>query len=526
MLYLYRMEKLTKKNYFFSTLLTQSWNKLISAIDTPLWLEIFFAIILILRIPSFFEPYYYGDEMIYLALGEGIRQGIPLYLGLHDNKPPLLYLTAAIAGNLFILKVILAFWNLLTVYAFWKLVSHLFPNKPRLQNISTIIFGLLTTLPLLEGNTVNAELFMIGPIIFAFWILLSKPNTIKNLLISGMLFSFGSLYKIPAAFDILGIIAFWIIYPAGARFSYMKFKWQSIKEFLLKSIYLSIGFMLPIGLTFVWYYLAGSFKEYLIAAYLQNFGYVSSWRASNYPQIPFLVKNAPLLIRAGIMFLGFGSLWLLKTKLSKNFIFLSAWLLATLFAVTLSERPYPHYLIQSVAPISILLGMIFTLKTIEQSLTILPLTLAFFVPFYYKFWYYPTISYYQRFISFATKNISKNEYFNSFSTNINSNYKIADFIAKSSYKEDKVFVWSNDSSAIYSLSRRLPPTKYVADYHFLDFSNSLETINVLSQTKPKFIVITSNSFPFPELNNFVNENYYIISAVNETQIWLHLNKSN
>ena len=149
------------------------WDLLVSKIDTPLWLEFFFVFLLILRIPSFFEPYYYGDEMIYLALGEGIRQGIPLYLGLHDNKPPLLYITAAISGNLFTFKAILAFWNLLTVYGFWKLVRHLFPKNTKLQNSSTVIFGLLTTLPLLEGNTVNAELFMICPVIFAFLILLS-----------------------------------------------------------------------------------------------------------------------------------------------------------------------------------------------------------------------------------------------------------------------------------------------------------------------------------------------------------------
>src|SRR3989344_6652181 len=112
------------------------WHKLISIIDTPLWLEILFAVLLVLRIPSFFEPYYYGDEMIYLALGEGVRQGIPLYLSLHDNKPPLLYLTAAISGNLFVFKVILAFWNLITVYAFWKFVSSLFPEKKTLHKIS------------------------------------------------------------------------------------------------------------------------------------------------------------------------------------------------------------------------------------------------------------------------------------------------------------------------------------------------------------------------------------------------------
>ena len=497
------------------------WNKLISIIDTPLWLEIFFAILLILRIPSFFEPYYYGDEMIYLALGEGIRQGIPLYLGLHDNKPPLLYLTAAIAGNLFVFKVILAFWNLITVYGFWKLVKHLFPHNIKLQNISTVIFGLLTTLPLLEGNTVNAELFVIGPIIFAFWILLSKQNNIKNLIISGILFSIGALYKIPAAFDVLGIIVYWAIYT--------KLSLKSLGEFVKKSFFLSLGFIIPIGFTFVWYYFSGSFKEYLVAAFLQNFGYVSSWRPST-SDLSFLQKNGPLLIRAGIMFFGFFILWLsrnsvsLRNKVSKQFVILTAWLLATLFAVTLSERPYPHYFIQSIAPVSILLGMLFSLKTFEQSLTVIPLTIAFFIPFYYKFWYYPTISYYQRFAEFAVGKISKELYFDKFSPNLNTNYKIADFLSKSSKPKDKVFIWSNDSAGIYALSRRLPPFKYVADYHIIDFSNKLETIEILSKKLPKFIIISKNSFPFPELNSFVNKNYYIISTIGTTEVWLYLQK--
>ena len=491
------------------------WNKLISIIDTPLWLELFFIFLLVLRIPSFFEPYYYGDEMIYLALGEGIRQGIPLYLGLHDNKPPLLYLTAAVAGNLFVFKVILAFWNLITVYGFWKLVSYLFPQSRRLQSISTVIFGLLTTLPLLEGNTVNAELFMIAPIMFAFWVLLSKPNTIKNIVISGMLFSFGALYKIPAAFDILGIIAYWAIYT--------KLSLKSFGEFAKKSFFLSLGFVIPILITFVWYYVAGSFSEYLIAAFLQNFGYVSSWQRSG-QEVSFLVKNAPLLIRFGIMIFGFFILWLSRNKVSKQFVFLTAWLLATLFAVTLSERPYPHYFIQSIAPVSVLLGMLFSLKTFEQSLTVIPLTIAFFVPFYYKFWYYPTISYYQRFAEFALGKISKFEYFNRFSENIDTNYKIADFLTKSSSKEDEVFVWSNDSAGIYALSRRLPPFKYVADYHIIDFSNKLEIIESLSKKLPKFIIISKNSFIFPELNSFVNKNYYIISTIGTTEVWLYLQK--
>lgn len=489
------------------------WNKLISIIDTPLWLEIFFAIILILRIPSFFEPYYYGDEMIYLALGEGIRQGIPLYSGLHDNKPPLLYLTAAIAGNLFWFKVILAFWSLITIYGFWKLISHFYPKKEKLHKVSTIIFGLLTTLPMLEGNTVNAELFMIGPVIFAFWIIFSKTNNFKNLFLSGLLFSIAALFKIPAAFDILAIVAFWLIFIDKKSFT----------DFVKKSFYLFIGFLIPIGLTFVWYYFAGSFKDYLVAAYLQNFGYVSSWQRSGV-QASFLVKNGPLLIRAGIMISGFVILLFFKKNLSKNFIFVSAWLLATLFAVTLSERPYPHYLIQSIGPISILFGILITNKTIEQSLTVIPLTLAFFVPFFYKFWYYPTSTYYLRFIKFVTGKIDKQQYFASFSPNLNSNYRIANFLIKSTSKKDKIFIWSNDSAAIYSLSKRLPPIKYVADYHINDFSSKKEILRLLTIQKPKIVVIAKNSTGFFELNELLNQKYYIISEVDSSQIWLYLNK--
>jgi len=100
--------------------------KILAKLHTPVWLFILLVVVFILRIPSFFEPYSYGDEMIYLTLGEAIRQGVPLYLGVHDNKPPLLYILAAISGRLFWFKAILAIWHLITVFIFWKLSEVLF----------------------------------------------------------------------------------------------------------------------------------------------------------------------------------------------------------------------------------------------------------------------------------------------------------------------------------------------------------------------------------------------------------------
>lgn len=485
--------------------------QLISKIDTPLWLEIFLAVIIILRIPSFFEPFNYGDEMIYLTLGQGIRQGVPLYLGLHDNKPPLLYIMAAIAGNLFWFKVLLATFNLVAIYLFWKLATLLSPKNKLFQKVSTIIFGIFSTFPLLEGNIANAENFMAVPILLAMVFVFSKKDSFKNVFIIGFLFSLASLFKIVAAFDILGLIAFWLIFT----------KKKDLAVLIKKIAYLSIGFVIPIGITFIWYYLRGALPEYIVAAYTQNVGYVSSWRPSDVTK-PFLEKNAPLLIRAGLMFFGFGILFIFRKKLSKQFIFTSAWLLASLFAVTLSERPYPHYLLQSLPPLSLLLGMLFTFKNIEQSLVVIPLTLAFFVPFYFKFWYYPTGSYYQRFIKFATKKIDKHEYLKSFSEATPQNYKIADFLMKSSKSTDKIFVWSGDSSTVYALSRRLPPTKYVAEYHFIDFSNKEETLQKLSDNLPKFVIITPDSFEFNELREFVKSNYYLISEIDSAEIWLRL----
>ena len=490
--------------------------KFLDKIHTPNWLTWLLAAMLLLRIPSFFEPFYYGDEMIYLALGVGIRQGIPLYSGLHDNKPPLLYLLAALAENVFWFRVILAFWCLVTIVLFWHLSKTLFPQKKSLQKVSTVIFAILTTIPLLEGNIPNAELFMIGPVIAAFNLLLSQKASIKKVFFAGLLFSFAALFKVPSMFDMGTIVLFWIILSS--------FKKTEIAAVIKKSAVLLAGFVLPIALTFVWYYFKGSISEYLTAAFLQNVGYLSSWRPDDVPK-PFLEKNAPLLVRMFIVLAGSGMLFAFRKKLSNQFIFVTLWLLVSLFGVTLSERPYPHYLIQSVAPIALLLGIMFTQNSLEQSLVVIPLFLAFLAPVYYKFWYYPTANYYLRFVKFASGVMDKEAYFRSFSHQVPRNYQIADFLVKSSKPTDKVFVWSNDSSAIYSLARRLPPIKYVADYHVKDFSDKDDVLSQLKDKKPRFVVMTSNAPDFFELYDLLREDYMLINQIEDGEIWSLRNSS-
>jgi 4-amino-4-deoxy-L-arabinose transferase-like glycosyltransferase len=488
----------------------KSINKFLDKIHLPLWLTILLALVLLFRIPNFIEPYSYGDEMIYLSLGEAVRQGIPLYGGIHDNKPPLLYITAAIAGNLFWFKVILAAWSLITVVLFWKLSKVLFPKSIKFQKVSTIIFAILTTIPLLEGHIANAENFMIGPIIAAFLILLSKKLNFKNLFTAGVLFSIATLFKVPAAFDIPAIIFLWIVMA--------DLKTKKLKVVAKNTLYLSIGFIVPIAATFVWYFARGAFSEYLIAAFLQNFGYLSSWRPDDIVE-PFLTRNGPLLIRAGVVAVGLAILYWKRKKLSKQFIFVTAWLLLNLFAASLSERPYPHYLLQAVPAVSLLLGILFTQKTMGQSLSIIPLTIVLLVPVYLNYWHYSTTAYYVRFAKFATNNMTKEEYLDSFGGHIIRNYEISTFLVQSTTRSDKVFVWGGDSSMVYALSRRLPPIRYVASYHVKDFSSPEETIVALKKSPPKQIVVLPDASPFPELIMFLRENYILVSTIKGAEIW-------
>ncbi|HET7099197.1 MAG TPA: hypothetical protein VFI61_03130 [Patescibacteria group bacterium] len=478
--------------------------------DFPAWVLGLLALVLILRIPSFFEPYYYGDEMIYVTLGQGVRQGLTLYKDIYDNKPPLLYLTAAIAGNLFWFKAILTFWILFTVAIFYKLSKLLFENE-KTQQVATSIFAMLTTIPLLEGNIVNSELFMVAPSILAILILLSKNLNSKKIFLTGMLFGISALFKIPALFDLPVIVFYWIITRD------LKNEW---KEIFKNTVILGLGFLLPILLTFVWYFFKGALSEYIKAAFLQNVGYLSSFRPGDV-QKSFIEKNAPLLIRGLIVLLGSGVLFIFKNKLSKKFILFCVWSLFALFAVTLSERPYPHYLIQTVAPLSFLLAMFFTEKNFEQALVVIPLALTFFVPVYYRFWFYPTATYYQRFINFAIHKTTKGEYFTEFGSTVNRNYKIAEFLTESSKSSDRVFMWDPDSATVYALSHRLPPVKWTIPYHVNDYSNKKDLVGLLKQNPPKFIILTSGN-SIVEIRSLLNSRYVLLHQIENADIYTRI----
>lgn len=480
------------------------------AFGFPAWVLLVLILVFLLRIPSLFEPYWYGDEAIYLSLGEGIREGRTLYSEMHDNKPPLLYIIAAVAGNVFWFRTILMFWHILTIILFWHLTTSLFSQRERMQKIAVIIFTFFTTIPLLEGNIANSEIFMIGPTIAAFLILLSKNLQPKMIFIAGLLFSIASLFKIPAAFDVPVIIIFWLVYA--------KLKQKELLGVAQKTVILAAGYFSPILITFVWYYLKGAFNEYLFAAFLQNVGYLSAWRP-DIQRESFLVRNGPLLLRGTILAAGSFLLAIKQKSLDKTFVLLSIWTLFALFGATLSGRPYPHYLIQVVPPASLLGAILIANTKKEQTLAIIPLALVFATTVYFNFYTYPTVPYYRNFIEFAAGTKNKQAYFEYFDKRVPKIYEISSYLRENSLPSDRVLIWSNNPE-IHALSRRLPSSKFVAFYHISDFDPDYSiTFGAIDNNPPAYIV-TNEDVEIPgRLDAILQKSYIPIYEVEKFQIW-------
>ena len=461
-------------------------------------------LVILLRLPSLFEPNRYADEDIYLTLGQGLKRGLVFYRDIHDNKPPLLYVFAAIAGNVPVFRLILLFWNLINVYFIWLISQKLFKKSwPCL--ISTFLFALFSSLPLTEGNIANGEIFMIMPTTAAVLLLLTS----SKFFLAGLFFSLAFLFKVPVIFEFL-VIVFWL------TFYQHKTILEGIKKiFSFPVLLLVVGFSLPIIITIITYYSVGAGPSYVKAALLQNVGYLSSWEGAAKP-----LYQSQFFIRTMVLSLLVLSFYLLRRHLGKKFGLIVLWFSAALFGALLSGRPYPHYFIQILPPAVFLLVLPFTKKAKKSYFfsSALLITLTVFSLYYYKFWHYPTISYYKNFIQYQLGKIDQETYYRFWGDSVITNYQIANYIKTNTTPDQKIFVWGTQP-AIYAISHRLPVGKYTVAYHVSDFHAHDQTLDSLISQPPPFIVYFPQAPPFDRLDQFINLNYSVDRAFSSAIIF-------
>ena len=476
------------------------------------WLALVLIIFLLLRLPSLFEPFTYGDEGIYLTLGQGLRKGLVWYREIHDNKPPLLYLLAALAGNFTFYRLLLLIWSFITLIVFHQLAQVIFPKNKTAIRIATAAFALLTSLHCFEGNVANAENFMLLPTLAAFYLIFS----LESWTLAGILLGVATLFKVPAAFDLGAVFVFLFLL-------FLKEKKKNYPLYLKRYLLLGIGFLLPILLTVIYYASQGALSHYLTAAFAQNIPYLASWGGikTQTGGLPLGLISRSFLLSALII-----SLFILRKRLSASLKLILIWFGFSLFAALLSSRPYPHYLIQILPSLSLAFGLL-ALPQQNRLLVKRNLPWALFlvlvlVWLVFRFWYYPNLPYYLNFYSYALSLKDKDQYWTDFDSQSLALYQTADYLKNHTAKEEKIFIWGTQPS-LYALADRLPVGRYAASYHIIDFDGYEETIQALEENPPRYMIMTrEEKRPFPALEALVKTDYALEKQIDGFRIFHRL----
>ena len=305
-----------------------------------------------LRFPSLFEPYWYGDEGIYQTLGLGIDNGRLLYRDIFDNKPPFLYaLYAIFSSDQFLLRLTSLIFGILSLGLFFKLCKNLLENN-KASYVATFVFALLFGLPLIEGNIANAENFMLLFNIAAGLLIVKSLNLNVNKRI-GILFSAGFILSVSFLFKIVGLFDF----AAFLTFLFFVNFSKNFKDILkpknllieLKNIFPYIlGFIIPVGLIFIYFLISGGYEYFIRATFANNIGYVGYGNR-------FIIPQGLLILKLGILFLFLSFIFIKRRILANQTIFIYLWVLFSLFNAFFSQRPYTHYVLVAIPAICLLL---------------------------------------------------------------------------------------------------------------------------------------------------------------------------
>ena len=290
--------------------------------------EFWFLVILsfiffLFRLPSLFEPYWYGDEGIYQAIGVTLRNGGTIYQDAFDNKPPLLFVIYNLLnGEQYLLRLASLVFGTASVWTFFLLVKKLFSENRsgKITYTVTAIFAILFSLPIIEGNIANSENFMLLPIIMSALLILyslsEKTEDRRNALLvsGGVILSLAFLTKIVAIFDMLAFLSFLTI------FHLKKNGGLEIR----KIYFFLVGFILPVFITSIYFLLTANFKNFMDASLFSNISYVG---LGNF----LLIPQGLLFVKAGALGLFLYIIFRKRKELDSTSLFVLIWFIFSLF---------------------------------------------------------------------------------------------------------------------------------------------------------------------------------------------------
>lgn len=449
----------------------------------------FIFLFIILRIPSFFEPYWYADEGIFSAVALALEKGYRLYQDVFDNRLPFIYYLYSLGNSsnrlIFVRSVNLLF-GIFSVIGFFFLLRKI-KIQPKKIFFLLLFFVFLLGTPLFEANIAHNEVFFLPFLIFGFYLVQFSKKW--WFFLAGIFYGLAMIVKYQAVFSFLPVLIFFLLIEKN----------YSVVFFLIS------GFLIVLGGLFFLFFVSGNLKPAFEATILSNLFYASYYASY---QIPLWFRFFWLMVEAGLIFY-----FLKKRKIEKKTALIFLLLIADFWSAIFPGRKYLHYLIQIIPSLVLVLAIITSLRKNRYLKIFL---LVFIVCINLKIFYQGAgekvklspFSYYRNFFSYLFKKPQTN----SLSFTFGRPPEILTELEKYSYLflKKKVFFAANIPWA-YDIFQIPPCCYFVTYYHVFMFPKGEEKlISFLEKERPEIIIVEKNQFIFDVFNKLLKRKYRLI----------------
>lgn len=451
------------------------------------------ALILIgLRIQFIDEPFE-RDEGGYAYMSWRFLNGEVMYRDYWDTKPPGIVCIYALIFKLYgisltSVRTMTIFFGIIALMLVYLVAEKMFDKKIAITSV--FIYAFFSSQPISHTISSNAEPFMIIFTLAGIYFYLFSEKRNNALILSGALFGIAFMVKQTAVDGLLAVILYSAI-NKGLR----------IRNILKISAGI-VGVWVPVIIYFLY---KGVLNDFFFAAYVYNFTYIN--KALSYHWLERLINTIITLTKEDIL------LWVLA--ISGFFIinkrhFLRAWTVFAAIGVTAGGRFFPHYFVQLIPVLSILSG--YCLNKVWESIDrqnfwakaqnkfiFSTLSVLVVLTFINQIRYFAFLDCYD---------ICKEKYpMQSFEFK----ERLAEEVKKITNPDDYIFVWGSEPE-IYFFAERRSPVRFINNHYVWIHSAfaekaKKEIMQELNLKKPKAIIIMDFMPVFPELVNFVKENY-------------------
>jgi hypothetical protein len=472
------------------------------------------ALALALRFPSLYEPRWYGDEGIFAAIAQNMRDGRTLYSEAWDNKPPLIFVTYALIQSAFgtgvmPLHAVTSGVVIGTQVAVMAIALRLY--GPWRALAAGVTFGFVMCTPIIEGNLALTETYMILPATLAvlvFVVAQSREERRRDVWYAGagLLLSVAVAYKQVAVFDAAAIATMvWLTHERPLRALAPFAAGLVVPQVVLLAVFAGMG-----ALGDYWYAIVGSLGVYSALSdekgpLVRFAGYVPALLV-----LAYLVRRQRLGGEVGIAH--FPMLWL-------AFAFAGA---------TSSSFEFPHYL-QQAAPAAALV-LVSSPLPVERddlgriALIVTGLLLVAIVFGQYTFAFedrrqLQPVHYYRTFASHQWGTMSDLDYMYEFDGKVVAVKDISGYIDQDDGGET-LFMWA-EFPWVFSAAEVSNPTRYYTSFLGEVIPGAKpEIMRDLEASPPVYVVISEDTFaPFPELDDFVASRYDLLRAQGDWRLY-------